>query len=324
VSTVHEVDNGTRREFILGGVSLGALLAGCGGDEEAGPAERRTRTVQDAYGEVVIPTRPQRVIADTVSTMANVVALGTPAVGAAVPVDIRPDYVGPPARRIKNVVASDGWTIDVERALALRPDLIIATGAEYNEKYCRRYKRFVPTYCIPEAESSATFKDTVKVMANVLGRETQAAKLLTRYDDRVAALRARVAAAGLDAGSVGVLRFDAAGWFGIRIGQPGNQVLEALGLREPNWGKPNADDYIELSLERLALLNRAHTLLLCRDDNVVERKLEVLNSPLWKRLEPVREGRALRVGAWNGDDMLQMDTILDDIERTLVVPAESS
>ena len=50
----------------------------------------------------------------------------------------------------------------------------------------------------------------------------------------------------------------------------------------------------------------------------------MLNSPLWKRLEPVREGRALRVGAWNGDDMLQMDAILDDIERTLVVPAESS
>jgi iron complex transport system substrate-binding protein len=317
------VDNGTRREFVLGGVSLAGLLAACGGDESA--RVPRTRRVRDTYGSVEVPTRPERVVADTVTTMANMVALDFKPIGAAVPVGIRPGYVGDGAAGVENVVAEDGWTIDLERALALRTDLIIAIGADYSEPYCRRYKQALPTFCYADGyKSLPDIKANLTVIAGILGREHEAREVLGAFDNRVAGLRARVGEAGLAGESVAVVRFDAGGWFGIRVGQPGNVVLRALDFQEPTWSAPVKEDYVELSLERLDLLNQAHTLLICTDDDVDPAKLDVLDSKLWRGLAPVRGGRALEVGAWNGSDMLQMSSILDELERVLIAPAESS
>lgn len=60
--TLPEIDDTTRREFLLGIAGLLLLPAACGGDGEGGGSSGRTRTVELASGTVKVPSDPQRVV----------------------------------------------------------------------------------------------------------------------------------------------------------------------------------------------------------------------------------------------------------------------
>jgi iron complex transport system substrate-binding protein len=312
----------TRREFIVGAAALSAAMwAGCGEEQSAGE-EPATRSVADAFGRTRIPSQPKRVIADAVSTYAQLVSLGITPIAVALPTGISPEYISEDADRMTNVVGEDGWTIDVERALTLKPDLILAVGADYNREHCERYDKVVATYCFEEVYSTGTdkdIKDTLAGIAMALGREDEAAAAIAAYDRRVAALRKRVQASPVAGGLVGIVRFDAGGFIGIRTGDAANAVVASLGFEQPEWPKATVDGYVELSLERLDVLDRADILLVTTDDDVVREKVEAFKSPLWEQLEVVvRSGAVHFVGAWNGGDMPQLNRMLDDLEKALL------
>ncbi|HYD10241.1 MAG TPA: ABC transporter substrate-binding protein, partial [Acidimicrobiales bacterium] len=70
----------TRREVILGGLSLAALTAaGCGDD---GPSEdaaiTATRDVRDVFGPITVPRDPRRVVALDDQVLGNLLRLGFP------------------------------------------------------------------------------------------------------------------------------------------------------------------------------------------------------------------------------------------------------
>jgi iron complex transport system substrate-binding protein len=318
------VTDSTRREFVIGAAALSALLfAGCGGDDGPGVG---TATVDDVFGATAIPAAPRRVVADSVSTYAQLMSLGITPVAVAIPNGISADYISEDAGRMTNVVAEDGWTVDVEHALTLQPDLILAVGADYNRENCDRYRAAVATYCFAEVSTTGSdqdIKDTLVGIAMALGREEEAAAAIAAYDERVGRLRSRVAATDLGAKRIGIVRIDAGGFIGIRTGHTGNTILASLGLHEPDWPAATVDGYVELSLETLEVLDRADVLFVNTDDDVVIDESVVFQSPLWSRLAVVRDDRVEFVGAWNGADLPQLQRILDDIEETLIVPAES-
>lgn len=324
----------TRREFIVGGAALaGLVLAGCGssgsgsgGSDGSGDTSSGTREVEDAFGTTEIPQQPKRVVADSVSTYAHLVSLGITPVGVAFPEGISPDYIGQDSSEIPNVVSDDGWTINIEEALALKPDLIVAVGADYNEEYCEKYKEAAATFCFADYYDTGTDEDMKKTLRGLgvgLGREEEAEKGIAAYEERTEALKARVAKTDLPSKKVGIVRVDAGGFIGIRTGQSSNGVVGALGLTEPEWPKGNEDGYVELSLENLGTLDDADILIVNTDDDVVVEDSDVFASPLWKGLDVVTSGNAHFVGAWNGGDLPQYEQMLTDIDAAIVEPAES-
>lgn len=317
----------TRREFIVGAAALSALVfAGCGGDERAADTGADTRTVEDALGETELPAAPQRIIADSVSTYAHLVSLGIEPIAVAFPEGISAEYVSDETDEITNVVADDGWTIDVEHALSLRPDLIVAVGADYNTDNCKRYRDAVATLAFVDVFETGTdqdIKDTLVGIAMALGREDDAAAAIAAYDGRVADLTERIAATDLPQKRIGVVRIDVGGFIGIRTDGAGPALLGVMGLKQPEWPEATVDGYVELSLETLDMLDRCDVLLVNTDDDVVIEDSVVFQSPLWSRLAVVQEDRAHFVGAWNGADLPQMERVLDDLERDVVVPAEA-
>ncbi|MGH3945841.1 MAG: hypothetical protein ACRDSI_12465 [Pseudonocardiaceae bacterium] len=74
------VDDATRREFLIGGLSLAALLAGCTGPETQAPAgsgdDRFPITVAHKYGSTAIPAEPARVVTVGLSDHDYLLALG--------------------------------------------------------------------------------------------------------------------------------------------------------------------------------------------------------------------------------------------------------
>lgn len=315
----------TRREFVVGAAALTALaLAACGSDDR--DSSTSTTSVDDAFGATVIPKDPRRIVADSVSTYGHLASLGITPIAVAFPTGISAEYISPAAGEITNVVAEDGWTVDLEHVLTLDPDLIVAVGADYNEENCQRYRAAVPTFCFEETFATGTdedIKDTLAGIAMALGREDEAAAAIAAYDQRVAELRDRVDRAGLAGTKVGIVRFDAAGFIGVRIDHAGNALLAALGFAAPDWPDADVDGYLQLGLETLELLDAADILLINTDDDVVVADLAAIRSPLWTSLEVVESGNAHFVTAWNGGDLPQMQKILDDIDTAIVRPAEA-
>jgi ABC-type Fe3+-hydroxamate transport system substrate-binding protein len=253
------VDDLTRKEFI-GGLIAAGVLTGCGSGER-GTDGAGTREVTNAFDTVTIPRSPQRIVADSVGTYAHLTSLGVTPVGAAVPTDISPAYIGGTQEAVKRGIG------------------------------------------------------------RAIGRQDAATAAIAEYEARARAVRRRIAAAGVGTRPIGTVRFDAGAFIGIRVQDPSNAVLAELGLRQPAWPKPGDSGYVELSRENLHLLNAAHTLCVCTDDNVVVSKLDVLRAPLWRNLSAVRGGRVHFVGAWNGSDLLQLHRIVEDVERVLLRPS---
>lgn len=311
------IDALTRRRLLGAGVavSVGAL-AGCSGTAaEPDPTpSTSTRTVTDFLGETTVPSQPQRVVADSVSIYAHLHALGVTPVAAALPAGISTAYFAPENDPIANVVADDGWTIDLEKVLTLDPDLIVAVGADYNSENCQRYRGATATYCFEEGYADT---DEVKrrflVLGAALGRSDQALDAISAYDATVAAARQRLAPKLGEIGSVGVVRFDSGGFIGVRRDDIHNAVFDALGLTEPEWPPAGESGYVELSLETLTVLNAAQTLFVTTDDDVVVDKLKVFSSKVWQQVRPVAAGRAYFVSAWNGSDLPQLERMVDDV-----------
>jgi len=313
-----------RRGFLTGSLAASALwLSGCASDDPNAAAdpgdEDSTHTVDDAFGTTTIPTHPDRIIADSVGTLAHLTALGVVPVAAAVPTDISPEYLGPEAAAVDNVVADDGWTINIEQALSLQPDLILAVGADYN-KNCKRYKAAMPTYAYVEryVVDVEEIKSDFRTLAAAIGREDEAEEAIAVFDTTIDETRAKVEAAGLTEVPVGVVRFDASGFIGIRTGELSNVVLDAVGLEQPTWPEPDLSGYVELSMENLDLLERAEILMVCTDDNVEIDDMDVFESALWRGLAPVASGQAYFVGAWNGADLIQLGLIAEAVDEHLL------
>lgn len=297
-----------------------ALIVTACGDDNAGDSASATRELEDVLGTVEVPERPERIIADSVSTLAHLWALGVVPIGAALPGGISTEYIDPAAGDVPNLVSEDGWTLNVEEILAAKPDLVVAIGADYNIENCERYKAATTTYCFTEQyDDEQQIKDMFTEVAIAVGRQDEAAAAIAAYDAKKADLAERIAATDLPNQMIGVVRFDSGGFIGIRT----EPALAALGLHEPEWPPVGPSGYVELSLETLDVLNAADHLFITLDDDVDPAKVDAFQSPLWDLLEPVAAGQAYVVSAWNGADIPQLNRILDDIERALVVPAEA-
>lgn len=330
---------GKARRVVALALGLALVVGACGGGGGADTPAGTTRTTEDAtgaageagprrltdvLGPVEVPARAERVIADSVGTLAHLWALGVVPVGAAIPVDISPAYIGAGALDVPNLVAGDGWTLDVEAVLAADPDLVVAVGADYNLDNCERYKAAVTTYCFTDGWATAEdIEATFREIAVAVGREDMAEEVIDAYEARKAALATRIADTDLAERSIAVVRFDAGGFIGVRVEDQSVGVLRELGLRVEGWeGRRLTDGYLQLSEETLQELNAADVLLLTLDDNVDPEEVRTFRSPLWRALEPVAAGRAHVVSAWNGVDLLELGRILDEVEATLVEPAE--
>ncbi len=320
-------DAGRAVRLVVGLGLAAALLAACGDDgsgsaagptEDTAPAEAQPVTVQDAYGEVTFPERPERIVADSVGTLAHLTALGIVPVGAAVPVDISPAYLGEEAASVSNVVADDGWTVSVEKALALQPDVIVSVAADYNQENCERYKEAVATFCWEDGWRDAEeITERFLVLGEALGRTDEAEAAVAAYEQNVADTKAAIAAGESAGKTVGVVRFDAGGFIGVRTEDVVNAVIDSLGLEQPTWPEPGESGYVELSLETLDVLDRADILMVTTDDNVDVDELEVFDSPLWKQVRAVAAGDAHFVGAWNGADLIQLGQVVDTFRETV-------
>ncbi|HAU34191.1 MAG TPA: ferrichrome ABC transporter substrate-binding protein, partial [Lysinibacillus sp.] len=161
------------------------VLSACGSNEaqtnseSENPTKEDTRVVEDGFGEVTIPTNPQRVAAIYMEDYLTALDV-KPVVQWYHPSWGKQDYLG------LDVPEFD-VTGSMETLLQAKPDLIIVDGAADKAKY-EEYSKIAPTYRLKE-EILQDPREIVKTIADVLNIPEKANEIVDKYEERVTNLK---------------------------------------------------------------------------------------------------------------------------------------
>ncbi|MFV0352552.1 MAG: ABC transporter substrate-binding protein [Oscillospiraceae bacterium] len=178
------------------------LLSGCGAaassvasqssqPQASTPAD--TKVVSTVNGDVTIPANPQRVIVHYL--MGDAIALGVTPVGVS---EILPGAVF--EEDLKDAVDLGSWDFEMEEVMALEPDLIISV----NEGQYEDLSKIAPTVLVPYGKM--TTEERVTFMAELLGKEDMAQKILDEYNDKLQQAKEKMQAAGIEETTVTILQ----------------------------------------------------------------------------------------------------------------------
>lgn len=308
--------------MVAGGLGAAALLLA--GRSSAGAYQSDEREVEDAFGAVTVAAKPQRVVVVRHHDVGNMLALGV------VPVGIVPDASEFPLPEqaaaladVVNVRADTDWMLDLEKAMALDPDLILEMsgqeGDPWNEETCSLAKAAATTLCFPYGYTTdEEIKQNVRHVGLALGREADAEALIARYDARIAELQAVVDAAGVAGKPVASINWQGDGAFFVPVDRSANLILRSLGIAQPAFQDDPTGPDVELSFENLDRLNAADTVIVMLEGAGTQEELEA--SPVWQLLEPVQAGRVIFVDAnlWGWEYIPVLMSMLDDVEALLL------
>ena len=261
------------------------LLTACGEKEKnSSPTtvqdtkEAEAKTVQTTNGEVVIPTSPQRIVAE--EYIASLLVL-----------DVKP--VGAPGLALENYYLKDALKDveeigdygkpSIEKIIALKPDLIITGNGENYDAL----SKIAPTVVIPYGELKDAHEE-LTYFGELLGKEQEAKDWLAQYDQKIADAKAQVDAIIPKDASFSIIEDADKTYYayGDNFGRGGQPVYQALGRKPP---AKVADEmmekqWAEISEEVLADYAGDY-IFLTSDDRTVE---DFKKDPIWGSLPAVK------------------------------------
>jgi iron complex transport system substrate-binding protein len=267
------------------------------------------RVVQHKLGEICIPVELQRIITlDTRFLTDPLLALGIKPIGIAVHDDRGDvDLTGLTSDDIKGI--EKVGNVDqpsLEMILKLKPDLILAMDFAH-EKIYEQLSGIAPTILV-DWKKNNSFKVNLRYLAQILEREAQAERILSRYQARLEELREKLSRKPQEI-EVTVLAYYG-GEFAITSSyHTSHEVFSDIGLI--NKIAPG-DGANMISLEVLSQYD-ADVLFIMNYDG--KPKSFFLENPLIASLNAVKNNRVYFVDAekWSANGPLGVNRMLDDL-----------
>ena len=317
---------------LVGAGALALTLAACGDEETADQTttdkteeqatdakESDTRTLTDAMGnEVVVPANPERVLASYLED--NLVALGiTPVAqwsvndGASIQGYLQGDLKDVP------MIPHD---LPFEAVQEYAPDLIIMDSASMVEggKY-EQYSKIAPTYVIG-TEVNNDWRDELKRVGEVFGKEAEAQKALEDYDAKAKEAKATIEA---EVGNPSLAAVWLVGGKFFVVGEnlsSGAVMYGDLGLKIPAVVKEISasatGNWSEISLEKLVELDAEHLFLINSDTTSGSA---ALSDTLWNSVPAVKAGNVYEFSpdeSWLYTGTIANEQIIDNILKSIV------
>jgi len=303
-----EIDDVTRREFLIAAAGLLVLAPhGCGSGAGSGPSSE-TRTVEHAFGATEVPARPERVAALQVTVASALVSVGLRPVAS---VENTAAFVEPlrglldPGMDLSEIEDLGSTSeFSLERLAALEPDLII--GNTLNGLDRSGYERLaeISPAVVFDFPGTERWREHFEEVTGAAGRSKEAGEVVRRYEDALARAREKV---GGDPEVSFVRVFGGGGSFIMDTPRSfAGEVATGMGLTVTEGprgvGERPNEAIFEVSLERLDLVT-GDLIVVPAAWADEEGSLEVLSDqPLWRRLPAVQAGRVIEVhlGVYNG------------------------
>ena len=256
------------------------MLMGCGntGSAEDNSSKGNTITVTDVRGNVEIPADPQRIV-DLSGSSDILSILGYDVIGTE-------DTLA--GAKILGYSMQD--TMDIEAVMNLNPDLIVISTVQ--EKMYDQLSEIAPTVMIQL--EALNWKDDVRNLAKVFGKEDVAEAWLTNYETKAKEAGDKIKAEyGEDTTYLSILEgqgsfyvFDGAGF--------GDVLYNDMQLAKPAGMPEQSDMQLPVvNYEGLATIKADYIFTMAKEEQVAQ----IENNSIWKSLPAVKEGHAIMLGA---------------------------
>lgn len=302
-------------------IVLTFVLGACNSKEKADVAKEHqsiveTRTVEDEFGEVEIPAKPQRVAAIYMEDYLTALEVN-PVVQWYHPAWGKQDY-------LKLDAPEFDITGSMEALLQAKPDLIIVDGAADKAKY-EEYSKIAPTYRLKE-EILADPQAIVKTIADVLNIPDKADEVVKNYQQRITTLKAELDKSVGDE-TVAVVRLNVAdktlALFGVKNRYSGYIYTEA-GLTPHPLARDMTEFHEILSEEAIPKLDADHIILFPSNGTWESEEnqdaIKWLDSTLWKTVPAVKNGNVYIADRtyWQSGAITANLLKYDDLEKWFV------
>ncbi|MFF3067614.1 ABC transporter substrate-binding protein [Kitasatospora sp. NPDC057936] len=306
---------------LAAGLAPGLALAACGADSPSRAASSAgTRTVRHARGESTVPARASRVVVLDTDALDSAVTLGIIPVGATTVSDGAgfPGYL--PGDRLADTKAVGAiGQPNLEAIAALRPDLILSNQVRDDKRYDQLAK-IAPT--VLSKTTGPTWKENVRLHAEALGRQAEAAAAEAAYQAKVRDLITALGGPAKAAATrVEMARFLAGAPTRLYLNDTFvGSLFKGLGVGRPaNQDKPGFS--LEISPEQVDQAAADVIFYSVYGDAAKSDQPKILGGALWRNLDAVRNGRVFQVddGLWMlGIGYTGAGLVLDQIRKDLV------
>ncbi|MBA9002637.1 MULTISPECIES: ABC transporter substrate-binding protein [Thermomonospora] len=276
------------------------LVAACGGDTEepaAGSAGSGAFpvTITHKLGTTTIKSEPKRIVALGEVDQDALLALGVQPVGMVELTGIQPDGLTPwnapklSGAKPKLLKAGDSG-FKLEEIAALKPDLILAAGDFYIDKYYSKLSQLAPTTAYQTGPAEDTWQQITQQVAKAVGKEAEGGKLVADVEAKINSVKGAhpelsgkgfAFAAAFPSGNLGVMKSPD----DISV-----KLLNQFGMVLPDEIKalPGEGFAAELSNEKLGVLDVDVLIAHYNDDAATQKKFE--GDRIFSGLDVVKRG----------------------------------
>ncbi|WP_318615810.1 ABC transporter substrate-binding protein [Sporosarcina sp. YIM B06819] len=286
---------------------------------DAEQEEAATRLFTDAMGrEVQVPNNPERIIAHYYAS--EMIAIDQPIIGT--------NFINASEvlteEQLKGIedIGGDGAAPNLEKTLALSPDLIIVPNF-LESSDLEALSKIAPTVTM---DYSSDVFSRLKTLGELIGKPENAEKWIANYTAKAEAKRNEVKPVippGETASAFIIYEGKQLYVYGPQ--RLGPIMYDALGFTMPpkveEMFADKKDSLWEMiSLEVLPEFSGDRIFLVASDDSEESKQMieEVINGPIWKGIPAVKNGKAYVVESkWAFNDPLTLDWLLDEMPKTI-------
>ncbi|MCD9874574.1 ABC transporter substrate-binding protein [Streptomyces guryensis] len=292
---------------VLLSVVLGtAVLAACGSEKTdvadtakaSGAASAGfPRTLKTVMGDVKIPSQPKRVVVLDTGELDDVTLLGIDPVGAVAP-HFKTEGGFPTYLKGELSGTADVGPLlepNLEKIASLRPDLILSSKVRH-EKVYDKLSAIAPT--VFTETTGGVWKQNLKVHAEALGLEKEAAAKLKEYETQAKALGEAIRKKdGGHMPTASVVRFIAGPTRLYQTNSYSGVVLNDIGFKRPKSQVSNDPNVTmkDVSPEEIDQADADLVFVTTADTPDKTQQKQVTSNPVWKSLPAVKNGKVYTV-----------------------------
>ncbi|NDJ17464.1 ABC transporter substrate-binding protein [Myxacorys almedinensis A] len=284
------------------------------------------RVVQHVRGETCIPLHPQRIVAMSYNSLADILALNSKPVAAFIDGGYEAfDYL---ADKTDGVEMMYGSQPNLERIVLLKPDLIIVVSDGAFQGIYNQLSQIAPTVVLPWMETIGDWKQHLQDVAGVLEKTKLATQLLDDYDRRIQHLKQALSiksaadqkgAASSKENRQQPIQISFASVMRGQLYYDGkdfaDRILDELGLLAPRSVTSGI-----LSEETLPEIDGDILFIATYTENDRSLLEQLQQRPLWSQVKAVQQNQVylVNLNLWHGYNILAAHAVLDEIEKYLV------
>ncbi|RTE08426.1 ABC transporter substrate-binding protein [Paenibacillus whitsoniae] len=269
-------------------------------------------TIQDASGTLVLPKKPERVVAMEFSFTDILVSLGVKPVGVADDGDASLMMDSVKALLPTYTSVGSRYEPNIELISSLKPDLIIVDINKHKNAIAQ-LKGIAPVLVLDDfmANYDQMLKN-VTLIGKAVGKEDEAKKRLAEHQTKVDTIKKKLNASGMKVLPAVV---NPKGFFAHSDHAYSGSFLAMLGYTDP---VKNDASYPQITLEQLVEANPQALFLLPTDKVTIVQEWE--KNPLWAKIDAVKNNKVYTVERrdWSlSRGLLGSEKMLDDLVKNM-------